>query len=207
MSNSPDEDTNGVGGEEPAKVIDGITSNLHKLFHSIWNIELLDDARKSFSEADWFVVSRTTFYLGIVVLSGWSLFWGFVLLLNFILSSPDAFEGLYRAFQVSPFIPVLLFLFAVISSWAAKRLHEREPRIRSPKNRAGVMQVFVISLVALVVAGTMRWVIYQIAIGEYGFTLTIGELTILILLDGGYLSLLLIGLGGIGSISFDSNPN
>lgn len=62
--------------------------------------------------------------------------------------------------------------------------------------------VFFVSIIALAFAVGSRHAIFTVTVSEYGSNLAIEGLVAIIILDGVYISLLLIGLGGMGSLVF-----
>lgn len=185
---------------------DNATTDADSLFdaaYSFLNIGLLETAVNDLKKIDTYVVSVTAFHIGVVTLATWSLIMFLSYSAGQIFSSQDLLGILGTTVQLGPAIPFFLFIFAYVSSWSFNRLEETSPpdsKWSIFARRAGLGAASVMSLVT---AGVGRWAMIQAVDQNFGNSVNATQLFAIILMDIGYLSLLLIGLGGIASLIYE----
>lgn len=196
----PDEATDDDSGGEAEQENQ---TPLITLARSVWNLDLLVDARGNLEGVDWFSVSITTFYLGFIGMSVWSLLIILALLVDYLASAPSLLTGARRVVQIGPMVPVLFFVFGIAASRAVGRL--QTARERDQQTGPGkLLSILLISSIALTAAGTFRWATYTVTSVAFGRSLAWQEVGALMIFDGAYISLVLVGVGGVGMLVFES---
>jgi len=171
--------------------------------YSFLNIDLLESAIKDLQKIDTYVMSVTAFHIGVVTLATWSLIMFLSYFIGQIFSSQNLLGILSTAIQLGPVVPVSLFIFAYVSRWSFHRLEKTSPpdsKWSIFARRAGLGAA---SIMSLVTAGVGRWAMIQAVDQVFGSSVNATQVVAVILVDIGYLSLLLIGLGGIASLIYE----
>lgn len=194
---------------ERPKPADGDESNEHtgdesilqpieRVLYEVWNWGLIEDANEDIKKTDWFHVAVTTFNLGIIGLIVWSVYMVIAFVVTYLISSTGLVSAITRISTIGPFAPVILFVFAVASRRAVQRLQQasQSPKKANLRN----LPLFLISFIALLAAASARFVTFQTTVRLYGTTLSQANVVSVMIVDGLYISLLLIGLGGLASL-------
>lgn len=172
-----------------------------RVINAIFNLDLLAEANEGLSKGDLYTISLTTFSVGGFGLTIWSMLVTVGFGLQYLLSSQNVLDGINRFLQIGPLVPVALFIFAIASNWSIERLQRSISEGNSSReNRTKRVSVFLASLVAFVSAFAFRWSIFNAALETFGRKLSTAEVIALVFLDGVYISLLLIGIGGLASL-------
>ena len=177
-----------------------------KALASTFNIELLRDAAGEFEDVNWYVVSLTTFHIGVVWLTVWSFLLTTMFITAHLVNSESVFSALSRAVTVVPFFPIALFIFAAFSRRSAKRLTEKSPPKNGWGQRTRAIALFTVSYSAIIIAAVFRWAIFNATPIVVGDSLSHSEIITLMFVDSGYLSLILIGIGGFSTLIYEPNP-
>lgn len=197
-SDSPEVDDN-TAEEEERKAIDV----LFLVVDSLFNLELLRDARDKIEIVNWQQLSYTTFYLGLIGLMLWVVYLVFISSMNYVLSPDGLVTTGNRIVHVGPLAPAAIFItFIMISRSFEKIRTEVWSEQPGDATQARRVRIFLISVCALLVAGAMRGATYEAAVITLGDEPYRAELIGLMLVDVGYLSILLIGIGGLGASYF-----
>lgn len=173
--------------------------------YSFLNIGLLESAVKDLQKIDTYVMSVTAFHIGVVTLAIWSL----IMFLSYFIGQISSSQGLLgilsTAVQLGPVLPFFLFVFAYISSWSFNRLEENSPPDSKWSIFARRVGLGAASVMSLVTAGVGRWAMIQAVDQVFGNSVNVTQVVAIILIEIGYLALLLIGLGGIASLIYEPN--
>lgn len=197
-SDSPELDDDTIE-EEERKPIDV----LFRVVDSLFNLDLLRDARDEIEIINWQRLSYTTFYLGLIGLMLWVVYLVFISSMNYILTPDGLVTTGNRIIHVGPLAPAAIFITFIMISRSFERIRtevwSEEPDDATQTRR---VRIFLISVCALVVAGAMRGATYEAAVITLGDDPYRAELIGLMLVDVGYISVLLIGIGGLGASYF-----
>lgn len=155
---------------------------------------------------NWFNISVSMYYIGIFGLIIWSFLVLFTLMLDHVLQAQGLIEGGKRAFNIGPLVPIGLYVFAGLSKWSIQA-HSTAHSDTIERDFADRLKIVSISSLAIPIALFFRQTFALFTILELdSTTLSIYDTISLILLDISWISLLLIGIGGIGSL-FATQPN
>jgi hypothetical protein len=69
----------------------------------------------------------------------------------------------------------------------------------------GVVPTLLISSISLITAGFFRMVVHEVVSSNFGDSLSTIQVIGVLLVDGGHISLILVALGGLGTIIFVPN--
>ncbi len=177
---------------------ESILQPIERVLYEVWNWGLIKDAKEDIKKTDWFHVAVTTFNLGIIGLIVWSVYMVIAFVVTYLISSTGLVSAITRISTIGPFAPVILFVFAVASRRAVQRLQQasQSPKKANLRN----LPLFLISFIALLAAASARFVTFQTTVRLYGTTLSQANVVSVMIVDGLYISLLLIGLGGLASL-------
>jgi len=188
----------GGGGQKNNTAFNSTFRPIKRVLYEIGNWSLIKDAQKDIKETDWFHVAVTTFNLGIIGLILWSVYMVIAFIITYLISSTGLVSAATRISTIGPFAPVILFIFAVASRRAVQRLQQasESPEKANPSN----LPLFFITFIALLAAASARFVTFQTTVQLYGTTLSQANVVSIMIVDGLYISLLLIGIGGLASL-------
>ena len=179
-----------------------VRKELSDILHSVFHIDLITNARENLRQVDWFLFSVKSFHIGVIGVLLWSAFFGLILLVNYIFASQTVSGALIRISHIWVLIPICLALFALASSRRMERL-VNSGEIITPMNFKKRFYISLISVTSFLLAGVVRWASYSATYFEYGPVLPAEGVFAMMILDGIHVFLLLIGLGGVGSITFE----
>lgn len=171
--------------------------------NSVLNLDLFYDAQDRSKDIDWRIISYLTFDLGKIGLMVWSCYVVFVLIFDYIMSSGNIITGGSRILSFGVLAPAALLLAVASISRTFQRIS-----VTMTDGKIGITdhprdaRLILISLLALLGAVGMRGSIYVAADQILGANPFQPTLVGFILLDIGYISLLLIGIGGLTSVYF-----
>jgi len=189
-----------TGGGEASNNTSGNNSlqPIKRVLYEIWNWGLIKDAQKDIKETDWFHVAVTTYNLGIIGLIIWSVYMVVAFVITYLISSTGLVSAVTRLSTIGPLAPVIIFVFAVASRRAVQRLQQasESPQKANPSN----LPLFIITIIALLAAASARFVTFQTTVQLYGTNLSQSNVISIMIVDGLYISLLLIGIGGLASL-------
>jgi len=166
----------------------------------ITNIDLLDDAISEIKMVDWPRLSLTTFYIGVLGLICWSLYFALIFSAQFVISSNGVITGFSRAVSVGPTSIIALWVFAGLARWTAQGIdstHQDGPTAMSKIDGVKISGVSVISLFGALIT---RSLLFTTEARMFTPPLTELEVISILVVDGSWISLLLIGIGGLASV-------
>lgn len=171
-----------------------------KIARAFWNIELLEDSQSYFGETNWYYASVTTFHIGVLTLIVWSAYILFAYTVNYLASAGGTASVVSGIVTVGPLTSAAIFIFAILSKDAVDQL-EQAPS-KQPFSSAESAYVFCVSLLSLVLAWYVRYVLFHASIEVFGPEPSGLNVVSIMLTDGLYLGLLLIGIGGTFTLIF-----
>lgn len=183
---------------EPAQIAP--SNRVLDAIKEITNIDLLDDAVSEIKMVDWLRLSLTTFYIGVLGLICWSLYFGLIFGARFIVSSNGVITGFSRAVSVGPYSIIALWVFAGLARWTARGIdstHQSESTVMSKIDAVKISGVSVISLFGALIT---RSILFTAETRMFSPPLTELETVSILIVDGSWVSLLLIGIGGVVSV-------
>ncbi|WP_311174136.1 hypothetical protein [Halobellus ordinarius] len=178
----------------------GVVTPLKRIVVEIFNIPLIRDGYEDLVERNWYAISRTALYIGFIGLAGWSIYFSIAWGVVYLTSSNTLFGTVGRITTVGPLAPVAVFIFALISKRSAEGIENLHASDESSKPKFAL--VIVMSTVSLFLAITYRWSIFNALTTMYGNSVPLDSLISIVLVDGLYISLILIGVGGLASLIF-----
>lgn len=192
---SPPEESQQTETQRPT---DRTTGILFRAVDSLLNLDLLREAKDELEIIDWYRLAFTSFYIGLIGLMLWIVYVIFVLALSYVLSSGGVIEGGGRVMNVGPLAPAAIFLVILMTSKYFKRLRSGVwGDDTNSEAWSGGYRLLLISLSALIMAVALRGAIYQAASTVLGNNPYSAMLIGFVLLDLGYVSMILIGIGGL----------
>lgn len=176
---------------------------IFRVADSLLNLDLLRDAKDEIKNVNWYILSSTAFYLGVIGFMLWILYVTLVFLMDYIISSQNLLAVGGRAFSAGTLAPAAILVVVFTVSVLFNRLDERVwSNDFGPPNQSWNLRLFVVSISALLGAVVMRGGIYLTATELLGGNVFQALLIGVMLVDLGYLSMLLIGFGGLGAFIF-----
>lgn len=167
---------------------------------AILNIDLFTDAVEDIGRVDWFRLSLTTFYLGVFGLICWCFYFALAFALQSVLSDNGLWSSFTKAVSHTSMSVIALWIFAGLSRWVAQGIetaHQDENIEWGFNNQLKIAAVSSISLSAALITRSIIFSAGFETIGTHPSTL---ETVSLIIVDISWVSLILIGVGGLGSL-------
>jgi hypothetical protein len=188
-------------------------NSVHDILISNFNLDLLPGVRQDFNNVNWYKVSATTFFIGVYVVLAWAFSVSAVLLIDYLIGASTGFSMVRRVLTVVPIVFPTLGLFGIIARWSWRRMEDTPP----PKNTVlgqfkrlsigSSSTLFIVSILSIALALAFRAVIHSVSVELYGTGLSPSQVFSVVFLDGIYIGLLLIGFGGLISLSFTNEDS
>jgi len=167
------------------------------------NLSLLNDSYRAVIETNWYNIARTTFHIGFIGLLFWSLYMFIAWSITTLIDSTSIIGISSNIATVGPLFPIVIFIFAIFSNHTAESLEKIYDTKEDDSEE--IIPLFIVSTFALTVSGVYRWAIYSGLHQTFGNSLSELQVISTMIVDGLYINLLLIGIGGFGSILFEPN--
>lgn len=185
------------GGNEESST----DSRLRQIIVSFFNIDLLKPAYDDFKQVNWYDVAATTFYIGVVILTFWSLITIFAFSIDYVFRSQTLIENISRGATVLTLTPFFLIIFTWVSRWSWRNIDNTPSSSSFFGNLKILFQIdslllLMTSVFSIVIAAAYRMQAHQAYAELFGKTLSLQNVVAVMWIDMVYVGLLLIGAGG-----------
>lgn len=185
--------------DEPEEESPAPSKAIGKAIGAFWNLSLIGDAWADLSKTDWFTASVRAYQMGIFTLFVWATFTTLLFAITYLTAPKAILRIIGRFATVGPLAPIGIYLFARFSRRILGELTEEPPEEAS---REDLIMLFTLSLLSFTLAAGVRMGFYTTYIELFGSNPTWTNIISMMMADGLYIGLLLMGIGSAAMLVF-----
>lgn len=164
------------------------------------NIGLVTNAIEELRSIPWFNISVTTYKVGEMGLLIWSSIVGFSWIVSQLLTAAGIVSLVTQVFSLIGYFTIVLWVFSGLARLTARDMDWSNHSHGEPWGIIESFKMATISLFALFGAAILRLQILKVIPIAFGEDLSSIELFVILFVDISWISLLLIAIGGMGSL-------